>query len=640
MRTDLVLARSKTPVQIGPELARGGEGAVHTLLDSTDTLLKLYLKPPDPDKGAKLRVMTEAGQASLINVAAWPAELVVDGQGRTRGFLMRKAGSSAEAHQLYTPKSRAQSFPEADFRFLLHVAANVVRAFGTIHQAGYVIGDVNHAQVLVGRDGRVTLIDCDSFQVEAQGRLYTCDVGSPLFTPPELQGRTFRGLRRTADHDRFGLAVLLFQLLFMGRHPYAGVPLDRAQSTEIEAAIKVNRFAYGEDQRARGMQQPPGTLPLSIYGAGIADLFERAFARSPVTARPDESSWLELLKALQADLASCTVSPAHHYPRPLAACPWCTIEVRTGSRLFGQRFQSAVCDELIDIEALWRPIAAIRAPKKAAEPITGVYSLPPRSRADRAHRLFRDVRRVVATGAGFGVYSALGGSGHILPEIAAGAVVGALLWPRVTSARRKAANRAAADAKAAYDDVRLRWAAAASGQAFKTLRQRCVDAKAELEQLPAERARRLAALTAEAKQLEDFLDRFRIAQEKIPGIGPSRAATLASFGIETAWDVTGPAVKAIPGFGPATADKLLDWRSGKQSQFRFNPNYPTAAADIGAIERDISARRQALASVLRAGPTLMQQALRESEQILETTGPLVKERWIDWGVAKRRLRDL
>jgi DNA-binding helix-hairpin-helix protein with protein kinase domain len=638
--SDLVLARSKAPVQIGPELARGGEGAVHTLLDSADKLLKLYLKPPEPDKLVKLQVMTEAGQASLMNVAAWPAELVIDKQGRTRGFVMRKAASSAEAHQLYTPKSRAQSFPEADFRFLLHVAANVVRAFGVVHQAGYVIGDVNHAQVLVGRDGRVTLIDCDSFQVEARGRLYTCDVGSPLFTPPELQGRSFRGLPRTADHDRFGLAVLLFQMLFMGRHPYAGVPLDSAQSTEIEAAIKADRFAYGEDRRTRGVEQPPGTLPLSVYGAGVADLFERAFARSPVTVRPDESTWLDQLKALQNDLMLCAVSPAHHHPRFLASCPWCAIEARTGGRLFGQQFRSTAFDEVIDIAALWKPISAIRPPKKAVEPITGSYSLPPRSKPERARQLLRTVRRIVAIGVGFAVYAAVGSSGHILQAMAAGAVTGSLAWPRVKAAQRQAAKRAAADARAAYDDVRRRWTAAASGQAFLELRQRCADAKDELEQLPVERTRRLAALIAEAKQLEDFLDRFRIAQEKISGIGPGRAATLASFGIETAWDITGPAVKAIPGFGPATADKLLVWRASKQRQFIFNPHYAAPAAEIKAIESEISARRQALASMLRSGPALMQQALREGEQVLAATEPLLKERWIDWCVAKRKLRDL
>ena len=62
----------------------------------------------------------------------------------------------------------------------------------------------------VGADGTVMLIDCDSFQVRDGAEVFTCDVGVPLFTASELHGYGFRGLLRTENHDRFGLAVLLF----------------------------------------------------------------------------------------------------------------------------------------------------------------------------------------------------------------------------------------------------------------------------------------------------------------------------------------------------------------------------------------------------------------------------------------------
>ena len=114
-------------------------------------------------------------------------------------------------------------FPEVDFRFLIHTATNIARAFAIVHEHGHVVGDVSRSEhdLLVGPDGTVMLIDCNLFQISA-AELFTCDVGVPLFTPPELQSENFRGLRRTANHDRFGVAVLLFHLLFMGRHPFAG----------------------------------------------------------------------------------------------------------------------------------------------------------------------------------------------------------------------------------------------------------------------------------------------------------------------------------------------------------------------------------------------------------------------------------
>ena len=45
-----------------------------------------------------------------------------------------------------------------------------------------------------------------------------------------------------AVHDAFGLAVLIFQILFMGRHPYSGHFLGSGEMP-IERAIREHRFA-------------------------------------------------------------------------------------------------------------------------------------------------------------------------------------------------------------------------------------------------------------------------------------------------------------------------------------------------------------------------------------------------------------
>ena len=636
---ELLLAKTRSPLRVGPEIARGGEGAVHTLPDATDKLLKLYLKPPDEAKRGKLQVMALGTSDTLTRVAAWPIELVTDRQGRTLGFVMPRAASATEAHELYTPKSRARTFPEADFRFLLHVAANIVRAFGTVHQAGYVIGDVNHGQVLVGHDGRVTLIDCDSFQVQANGQLFTCDVGVPLFTAPELQGRAFRGLHRTADHDRFGLAVMLFQLLFMGRHPYAGVPLDPAQSSEIEAAIKADRFAYGNDRRARGVEQPPGTLPLSTYGLGVSILFERAFARAPVTSRPDAANWLQELKALQATLKACSSSLAHYYPSHLTSCPWCSIEARTGTRLFGYKPKSGSVQGPLDIAALWGAVTAIPIPSPPIEPSTAGFKLPSRPTADQLMLNARRLRQLGALGVGCAMVVLLACVHQVIAGLAIGCAAAFVIKPRVRSADRKAALKTEADEKAAFEAAQNTWKAAAAGSAFTAIRQRCHEAKGSLEQLPLERQARLANLQSEGKQREAFLDRFRIVKGEITGIGAGRIANLNSFGIETAWDITAARIQAIPGFGPSTAAKLVDWRRGKEALFRFNPNHPIAAAELNAIEAEFGSRTQQLAGLLRSGPSLLQQASDDVSRVLAATGPLIEERWTAWQLAKRRRLD-
>jgi DNA-binding helix-hairpin-helix protein with protein kinase domain len=140
---------------------------------------------------------------------------------------MPKIADCKDIHHLYSPKSRRTVFLRADWRFLIRAATNIARAFRVVHEAGYIIGDVNHGSILVGQDATVRLIDCDSFQVTSGERCFLCEVGVETFTPPELQEKDFSRAVRTAHHDNFGLAVMVFLMLFMGRYPFAGRYLAR-----------------------------------------------------------------------------------------------------------------------------------------------------------------------------------------------------------------------------------------------------------------------------------------------------------------------------------------------------------------------------------------------------------------------------
>src|SRR4051794_11459638 len=117
------------------------------------------------------------------------ATLRATASGTPQGLLMPRVRGYQEAHLLYTPKSRRAAFPEAQFPFLVHASINIARAFATVHEAGQVIGDVNHGNLLVSSDARVTLIDCDSFEITDGNATFPCLVGVPTYTPPELQGQ-------------------------------------------------------------------------------------------------------------------------------------------------------------------------------------------------------------------------------------------------------------------------------------------------------------------------------------------------------------------------------------------------------------------------------------------------------------------
>ena len=223
-------------VRLGRRIGTGAEGEVYEIQDKSDLVAKVYHEPPPPEKAEKLVVLSRLGNERLFNLSAWPVSTLRDApDGEVVGFVMKKISQAEEVHALHSPKSRLQKFPEASWAFLIYVAANIARAVAAIHEHGLVIGDVNPKNILVTRKATVYLLDVDSFQVSAEGKTYRCEGGFPEYTPPELQGVAFRDVDREQEHDCFGLAVVIFQLLFMGRHPFSGrylgageMPLERA----------------------------------------------------------------------------------------------------------------------------------------------------------------------------------------------------------------------------------------------------------------------------------------------------------------------------------------------------------------------------------------------------------------------------
>ena len=251
------------------------------------------------------------------------------------GFLMSKVTGHKDIHVLYGPKSRVRDFANADWRFLLRASLNTARAFAVVHDSGCVIGDVNHGSVLVSEKATVRLVDCDSFQIVVGDRRFPCEVGVQEFTPPELQNAAFVGTIRTTNHDNFALAILIFRLLFMGKHPFAGRYLGKGDMPP-ERAIAEFRFVYGARQPLIQMERPPGAPSLSLVGNVVGSLFEQAFAREMVAGgRPTGRQWADALADLEKEVIPCRTNKAHWYPRSNPACPWCAMEAVTGAALFG-----------------------------------------------------------------------------------------------------------------------------------------------------------------------------------------------------------------------------------------------------------------------------------------------------------------
>ena len=610
------------PIQLGRELGRGGEGAVYETSDS-NRVAKLYIGPRalPPERVEKLRYMVTGWSHEIEEAAAWPSSLLTDRAGAVLGFLMPRVVGFHEIHSLYGPSSRKKLFPHATWAFLVHAGMNCAAAFHRIHSAGHVIGDVNAKNIFVSPQATVRLIDCDSFQVHAGARWFLSGMHVPEFTPPELQARDLQSVVRTPNHDLFGLALTLFHLLLLGRHPFIGVPLpEGTEPLPIEAAIAQFRFAFGRDAADRQMRPPPNTLPLECLPYDLVDLFRRSFLRgSEHNGRPSALEWRDALFRASSQLATCPAETTHVYPRQNAECPWCTF-IRTGVADFfpdGQSLITFACPSA-EIAALWATVSSNSlaprpVPRTSVSAITVPSPLPADAIEDRVR--LRHTRAVAWMTAAVGVLALLSATSVIwlmLPGIAlllgaAAAGLRAAALGRNSRyadevSRRTGLARAAADRMWAVRQ-RLDSRYQAYEGVFRAHRPPLAAAHQDLSALQSMYDQELAALIQGRRDAQHraFLDAQLIVDARIDKIGPSRKHTLISYGIETAYDVLHGSLHGVPGFGPALRAALQVWAKGVGANFRFDSTRDISEAEKRQVVLKYRQRKLALRGALENG---------------------------------------
>jgi len=594
-------------LRLGRKLGQGGEGAVFELEGQPEIAAKIHHQPLTPLRAEKIRVMSAMRTEQIARLAAWPTSLLSLPSGTPIGLTMPKVTGHKDIHNLYSPKSRRTEFAGADWRFLIRVAANLSRAVATIHDARSVIADINHSGVLVSQDARVRLIDCDSFQIVDGGRTYLCDVGVPTFTPPELQGLLFAEIVRTPNHDNFGLAVLIFLTLFMGRHPFAGRYLGLGEMP-IERAIGEGRFAYGADCATFQMERPPGAPSLAIVSPAVAALFERAFAReSRDRGRPTAAEWADALESLEGQLRQCAFSPAHWHFGGLQACPWCRMEAATGVALFSPTVSSGAAAHF-DIDSFWRRVAAVENPGPAPtldgkdsrvklRPTTEALQFKQRRALHQLYALL-----LSAAPLPIALFVSLPVPGRLLFVAAA---VGLYF---VARSLVRAANDTTAFAQKTRMDLeylekmRGEWQSMAGPGRFEAKRTALDRLRVQWTECRDLQARKLREREdhRQSAALARYLDTFDI-ETGMPGIASSRATLLESFGIHTAADVTTAKLEIVPNLDKKMRDTLNEWRGSLEARFRGRATSGSASLDEALIEREALAEQLRVEAALRGG---------------------------------------
>ncbi len=599
------MTRSADLCPVGNQIGRGGEGSVYEVQNDPSLAAKVYHKRPLPeDQVAKLQAMVSCWSSPLETIAAWPRSILYDSVSRKPcGILMTRMDDARPLHELYGTTNRRRHFPEVGWHHLVLAARNTAAAFQTLHAANILVGDVNQGNLLVDKRMCVRMIDCDSFQLTTNGRTYSCPVGTPHFTPPELQSQKLREIIRTQNHDRFGLAILIFHLLFVGRHPFAG-RYRGPGDLSIEKAIAEHRFAFSKNRAATLVDPPPASLVLEDLPAGVGNLFEAAFrSQGDDNGRPTPLEWVQELEGLMRLRKACRFDSVHVYPAQLDDCPWCRIEDSGGPAFFvpaggvtaitADRL-AALDDQIMDLREIhYADLPSNRLPLPDMPPLRAVKAMPKRTWPEWNATL------LVASWAVCGSSVFVGGAGGAI-ALAVGAVLSLALAVSLIVGKQARARRKACDDFLEWLQQGKQSLASLAGVVQAQHRQReaafdrsTEDVKNEIKiYRNAESSLQDAIVNQREMQKADFLRGFSIRDSirKIPNLTYSQVAMLESFSVESANDIEQLRLYGIPSIDPETVMELLQWRREVEPGFKFNPEHGITLADVGAA-REVAVRR-------------------------------------------------
>jgi DNA-binding helix-hairpin-helix protein with protein kinase domain len=235
---------------------------------------------------------------------AWPLDVALNEAMVVVGYIMPFA-SGTSLEEFYGHRS---------LHLRLRLALNTVRVIESIHESGYIIGDLRSENIIGRSDGTITIVDCDSFQVGE----FPCWLGEPEFLAPELLAvEDLSRVRRVLAHDRWSLATIVF-LLVMQCHPFRAIYTGTDGAT-LGLTEKVLSGQWPYARNAGYYVPPPDSPPFDALPCDMQSMFRRAFelGHASPSQRPSASDWKGALLAFDRQLTNQVAPTRRTPPRPL-----------------------------------------------------------------------------------------------------------------------------------------------------------------------------------------------------------------------------------------------------------------------------------------------------------------------------------
>ncbi|MDY0294802.1 MAG: hypothetical protein RBQ71_03240 [Acholeplasmataceae bacterium] len=329
---------SKILIDDSKPIGSGGEGSVFKLAKNPNILVKIYSERAlerMPDIEVKIKAMVKKKPGLLdyngLTIIAWPSYVVYDEYQRFQGYLMRRVQAKNQLSHVITPGLQKAKFPHITYYDRVVIAINLAKVMGFLHQNDTIIGDINTSDFFVYPGFEIGVVDTDSFQFQSDQKLFHCKVFTPDYTAPEVieaKKKSAYEVKRLPNHDNYGLAILIYQILMFGVHPFSAriKGVLGFDGNAINYTMEKEIFPY--NYPSVNIIPPKNAMPYVFLPKNLQELFNRAFAKHALSNhdRPSTEEWVKELKVLKDSLKKCKKDKTHFYPSHFQKCPICARE--------------------------------------------------------------------------------------------------------------------------------------------------------------------------------------------------------------------------------------------------------------------------------------------------------------------------
>lgn len=224
-------------------LGSGGMGQVY-LAHDTRQKRPVAIKLVDPQRQRPRDLVREARLAASLDHPSICAVHGVDYLGE-EPFIVMEYIKGIPLSKVVRSRRSLSVTTALDF------ARQIASAMAHAHQRGVIHGDLKSSNIMIGPDGRATILDfglavrCDSARCASDESTRLSPSSGAAGTVPYMAPEIIRGQAPSVRSDIWALGVLIFEMI-VGRRPFAGgTPYEMASNILVNHRTRMESLVRG-----------------------------------------------------------------------------------------------------------------------------------------------------------------------------------------------------------------------------------------------------------------------------------------------------------------------------------------------------------------------------------------------------------